>query len=154
MTFRRDIAGEAEVRAGVAALAAEVAARLRRKHLKCTVVQVHIKDPNFRTVQRQCTLKKATWLQKDLVKEAMALIGAARGFGAPIRTLTITAAGLVPPEETAEQLDLFTPADDAPDKQENVEETMAEIRRRFGADSIRLGVFENPEIGTGLSDDK
>ena len=149
MTFRRDIAGEAEIRAGVMTLCDSVAARLRAEDRKCTVVQVQIKDANFRTVQKQYTLKRATWLQQELTEHAMALIRAAVGYGTSIRTLTITAAGLVAPAEAEEQLDIFSNPQATESKQETVEDTMAQIRERFGHSSIRLGCFENDEIGTG-----
>ncbi len=149
MTFRRDITGESEIRAGVMSLCDSVAARLRQDDRKATVVQVQIKTPDFRVVQRQCTLKRATWLRADLISNAMALIRAAVGYGTAIRTLTVTAAGLVPPGETEEQLDIFNLAPDEPSKQEAVEGALAEIHRKYGKGSITLGLYENPEIGTG-----
>jgi len=151
MTFRRDIAGADEIRAGVMAMADLVAARLREADRKCTVVQVQIKDPNFRTVQRQCTLRRATWLQQDIVAHAMDLIAASVGFGASIRALTVTAAGLVSPGDTEEQLDMFSVADNRNDKQETVEKAMADIRGKHGRASIQLGCYQNPDIGTGKS---
>ena len=147
MTFRRDIAGEDEIRAGVMALTDSVAARLRAANRKATVVQVQIKDPNFKTVQRQCTLRRATWLQQELTAEAMQLIRAAVGFSTGIRALTVTAAGLIPAEECAEQLDLFLDTAEE-DKRESVEQAVADIRGRFGSGSIHLGLYENEEIGT------
>ncbi len=147
MTFRRDITGEHEIRCGVMALCDSVAARLRADDRKATVVQVQIKTPDFRTVQRQCTLKKATWLRVDLIAHAMDLIRAAVGYGTAIRTLTVTAAGLVPPGETEEQLDIFSPTEDTPDKKEAVEGALAAIRHKHGKQSISLGLYQNPEIG-------
>jgi DNA polymerase-4 len=148
MTFRRDIAGEREIRAGVMALADQVAARLRDAGRKATVVQVQVKDPNFRTVQRQCTLRRATWLRQDIIESAMSLIRAACGFGASIRTLTITATGLVATGESEEQLDMFAEGADATDKREAVEDALTAIRRKHGKGSIHLGCYRNDEIGT------
>ena len=150
MTFRRDIAGEREIRAGVMALADQVAARLRDAGRKATVIQVQIKDPNFRTVQRQCTLRRATWLRQDIIENAMDLIRRACGFGASIRTLTVTASGLVAPGETEEQLDMFAAAEGgSADKREAVEDAMTSILRKHGKGSISLGCYRNAEIGTG-----
>ncbi len=148
MTFRRDIAGVDEIRAGVMALTDSVAARLRAADRKCTVIQVQIKDPDFKTVQRQCTLRRATWLRQDITEHAMELIRQARGFGASIRALTVTAAGLVHSGETEEQLDMFS-AMEAPknDKREAVEKALTDIRGRHGRASIHLGCYDNPEIG-------
>ncbi|MBE6580199.1 MAG: DNA polymerase IV [Ruminococcaceae bacterium] len=151
MTFRRNIVGEAEIRAGVAALCDSVAARLRHENCKCTVVQVQVKSPDFKVVQKQCTLRRATWLQRDLLENAMALIKAANGYGNMIRALTVTAAGLVGPEGTEEQLDMFSVADGKVEKQEGVEDTMHAIRARFGKKSIRLGCYQRPD-GDALTD--
>jgi DNA polymerase-4 len=126
-----------------------VAARLRGEDRKATVVQVQIKTPDFRVVQKQCTLSRATWLRTDLVDNAMALIRAAVGYGMAIRTLTVTASGLVPPGETEEQLDIFNLTPEQPSKKEAVEDALHEIRQKLGKNSITLGLYENPEIGTG-----
>ena len=147
MTFRRDISGEAEIRSGVMALCDSVAARLRDEDRKATVVQVQIKTPDFRTVQRQCTLKRATWLRVDLISNAMSLIRAAVGYGTAIRALTVTASGLVPPGEAEEQLDIFSDTSGEPSREERVEGALSEIRRKHGRASISLGLFENEEIG-------
>ena len=150
MTFRRDICGEEEIRAGVMALTDSVAARLREADRKCTVVQVQVKDPTFHTVQRQCTLRRATWLRQDLTATALDLIRTVcGGFSAPIRALTVTASGLVESGETEEQLDIFSGIE-APrnQRQETVEETLTRIRSKHGHTSISLGCYENPDIGT------
>ncbi len=142
-TFPHDIAGKEAITAGVMALVDSVAARLRREDLKCTVVQVQIKDPDFHTVQRQTTLPEATWLRREITETALSLIRAAGGFGRPIRTLTITATGLVGAGEAEEQLDVFSVLDDdRGEKQEAVEGAMDEIRRRFGRGSIKLGCYD------------
>lgn len=149
MTFRRDIAGVDEIRAGVMALTDSVAARLRAIDRKCTVIQVQIKNPDFKTVQKQCTLRRATWLRQDITETAMELIRVSHGFGASIRALTVTASGLVVSGETEEQLDIFS-AMEAPQsgKREAVEKALTDIRCKHGRASIHLGCYDNPEIGT------
>ena len=145
MTFRRNIVGEVQIRAGVAALCDSVAARMREENCKCTVVQVQVKSPDFRTVQRQCTLKRATWLQRELVDRAMELIKEANGYGNMIRALTVTAAGLVGSDETEEQLDMFATELEGKSKQEGVEDALFAIRQKFGKGSIRLGCHQKPD---------
>lgn len=146
MTFRRDIAGKDEIRAGLAVLCDSVAERLRAQGLKCTVVQVQIKDPNFRVLQRQCTRSIPTWLRREIIEDAMRLIGQSRGFGDPIRALTVTAAGLVEESCAVEQMDMFGNPDMARrEKQEAVERTMRSIRGRFGRNSIRMGLYDTSQ---------
>jgi DNA polymerase-4 len=141
MTFRRNISGEEEIRAGLSSIVDSVAARLREENCKCTVVQVQIKKPDFRVVQKQTSLKRATWLRRDLMDTAMSLVRQAGGYGTMIRSLTVTASGLVSSDETEEQLDIFSMGEEADDRFEHVEETMHQIRARFGKQSIRLGCY-------------
>ena len=53
LTFPRNLVGWAELHAGVTELADEVAVRLRGHGLKCTTLQVTIRDPNFKDICRQ-----------------------------------------------------------------------------------------------------
>ena len=153
MTFRRNIVGEAEIRAGAAALCDSVAARLREENRKCTVVQVQVKSPDFHTVLRQKTLSRATWLRRDLLETAMDLIKQANGYGNMIRALTVTASGLVGPDEAEEQIDMFTSTLDLDgNKKENVEDAMHAIRKRFGKSSIQLGLYPRPDGDEGGED--
>ncbi len=141
LTFARNIVGEEEIRAGVAPLVDSVAARMREENCKCTVVQVQIKTPDFHTVQKQCTLRRATWLQRDLMEQAMTLIGGSFGFGKMIRSITVTAAGLVFDEEAEEQMSMFEIEEENREKRENVEKAMHKIRAKHGKNSIRLGLY-------------
>ena len=152
MTFRRDISGEKEVRAGVSALADSVAFRLRAEKLKCTTIQITIRDPSFSQVQRQRKLSHPTYLQKEITDVAMQLIAANWDFKNPIRLLGVTGADLVDESaEVATQLSLFESnlAEDKVDtkKQEAIEDTMASLREKFGSDVIKLGYSENEELG-------
>ena len=63
LTFRRNLVGPEDVRVGVGYLADEVAARLRRHGLKCTALQVNIKDTALKTISRQKQLETETDLQ-------------------------------------------------------------------------------------------
>lgn len=146
MTFRRDIAGREEIRAGLSALVDSVAERLRAQALKCTVVQVQIKDPSFHIVQRQCT-REPTWLRQDIIEDAMRLIGESRGFSSPVRALTVTAGGLVAADQTGEQLDMFDDSAAKRQKREAVEEALGQIRDRFGRESIQMGFYPESDIG-------
>ena len=148
MTFRRNIVGEAEIRAGAAALCDEVVARLREEDQKCTVVQVQVKTPDLHTVGRQKTLKRATWLRRDILDTAMDLIKQASGYGNMIRALTVTVSGLVGSAEAEEQIDLFC-APAAEDKRESVEDALHAIRQRFGSSSIKLGLYPSPDGDKG-----
>lgn len=147
MTFRRDLVGEAEIRCGVAALCDSVAARLRAHGLKCATVQVQLKTPSFRTISRQKPLSSPSYLQKVLTDTAMELILANWNLSAPVRLITITGCDLVPADVQTTQLSLFPSDEPSQKKQEAIEDTMAQIRARFGRGSIGFGYFDNEELG-------
>ena len=147
MTFRRDLLGLDDIKSGVAFLSDSVACRLRKDNKKCTVVQIGIKDTEFRTMQRQTTLKRATNLQKEITDVAMSLVRGNWSMTQPVRLLSVTAAGLVNEDEEYTQLDLFASADKSREKQEKIENTLDDIRKKFGTDAIKFGYFKNEDTG-------
>lgn len=147
MTFRRDIRGEAEIRAGLSALADSVAGRLRADHKKCTVVQVGVKDPSFKTVQKQRTLNRATDLQKEITEVAFELLCSCWNLNDPIRLLSVTGSGLTDADEAYFQYDLFDREEKGNEKQEKIEGTIDAIREKYGKTSIRFGHFKDEATG-------
>ena len=125
------------LRTAVTELSDEVAVRLRKHALKCTTVQVTIRDPNFKDICRQKRLSAPTYVSRDLTDTAMELIRASWTPKAPVRALTITAQNLVEEGDAGEQLNLFA-AGAAPrrDRLEKLEKAMDGIRDRFGRDAI------------------
>ena len=57
-TFPDDLQGREEIRAGIAQLADQVAARLRRHGMKCQGISLSIRDPNFQDISRQTRLDR------------------------------------------------------------------------------------------------
>lgn len=151
MTFKRDLKDEGEIRAGIIALADEVATRLRNHHLKCKTVQVMIKNPMLKSISRQVALLNPTFLQKEIVDAAMKLIRSNWQPNAPIRALTVTGMNLVPADEAQEQTSLFdVGVQGSPQKRERlerVEAAMYGIRQKHGVHSVAMGYVENEEIG-------
>ncbi len=148
MTFRRNLSGETDIRLGVLTLADSVAARLRRHKLKCTTVQVTIRNPSFHTITRQKKLSSPTHLAKELADASMELIAASWKMDAPIRMLTITGSGLVPEDFSGEQISLFEeeqPVD--PIRQEQLESTLDAIRGKYGKSSLTFGAILHNDLG-------
>lgn len=135
MTFSHDLYGMDELLAGLDAICDMAAARMRAKHVKCTTVQLSIKDANFVTVQRQAPLAAPTQLARELRDAAGALLRNEWNPSLGIRALTVTGTGLVP-EDTAMQISFF---DDVKidEKSEKRERTMDDIRKKFGQGSIK-----------------
>ena len=155
MTFRRDLSGEREFHTGVAALADEVAERLRRHRFCAMTVQLQIKDTRLRVISRQCLLPRPTALADELTAAAMELARNCWDFSLPVRMLTVTACQLVEAAEAPEQLSLFDAGDpDARQRRLALEETMDSLRGRYGRGIITPGsLVRNELIGPGVEEE-
>jgi len=141
ITFRQDLIGEAQIRAGINEIADSVTSRLRHQESKAYTVQIAVKDPDFKTMQRQRKLAHPTFLQKDFSKVAMELIRENWDFSKPVRLLSVTGTDLVPADAPVpEQLSLFEEKSESQGEKERqrerLENTMDSIRDRFGKDKI------------------
>ena len=133
LTFRRDLMGREEIEAGARMLAERVAFRLRRHGMKATTIQVAVRSPALKTVSRQRKIPSPTNLYRELAEGVLELLGGFWSWEAPVRSITVTAAGLIPEDEAAEQLDLFLPrAAGRRARQEKLERTLDQLRARYG----------------------
>lgn len=147
ITFRRDLVGNADLSTAAAYLCDEVARRLRQKGLLCTVVQVQIKGTDLKSISRQCKLERETNLAKEICSAACALVKANWPPGMPIRALTVTAERLVTGPVPC-QLDLLAPPAPPPDpKEEKLERTVDELRKKFGAGALGRGSLLGNDLG-------
>ena len=145
MTFKRDLDSEQDIRTGLLVLVDSVAARMRRADVKCTTVQVTIKDTALKSITRQKSIQP-TYLAADLVQACLDMIHASWPKGKPIRLLTVTAQNLLPAGEAVEQMSLF----DAPrgsEKAEQLEKAVDVIRERYGGEIIRHGSVLGNDLG-------
>ena len=148
LTFPQNLVGWAQLHSALAGLADEVAARLRSHGLKCTALQVTVRDPAFKDICRQKRLAAPTYVSRDLTQAAMELLRGTWNERAPVRALTVTAQNLVAEQDAGEQLDLFA-AGAAPrrDKLEKLEKAMDGIRDRFGRNAISIASALREEEG-------
>lgn len=145
LTFKRDLLGEEDIRAGVTALADEVAGRLRRYGLYAKAVQLTIKDTNLKNITRQQQLVYPTNLAKDLTQASMALAREHWRMAKPIRMLTVTALNLTH-ESESEQLSLFEQEKPNP-KRVRLEQSLDKIRDKYGKHSIAAGRAVKNDLG-------
>lgn len=147
MTFRRNLAGLDDIRAGAALLADTVAARLRRHLLLCRTVQVTIRDPRFKTITRRKRLEQPTCLAKEIEGAAVDIIKGNWDLERPIRMLTITGLQLVG-RDCPEQPSLFeTGGDRRRERLLRIEEAVDAIRERYGRGSISFGTRAGDDLG-------
>lgn len=144
MTFRRDLIGEKDILCGISHLSESIAVRMRKKGVKCTVVQVTIKDPDLVSIQRQEKLPVPTNLAKDITDKAMEIIRHSWHMKKPIRMLTVTGGGIVP-ENSVQQISFFDEVKST--KRESLEKALDKIRDKYGSDSVRNANVINNDIG-------
>lgn len=153
-TFRRDLVTESEVKAGLWAMADEVAGRLRHQGLWAGAVQVTIRGSDLHNITRQKQLGLSTHLAKTLAQECWGLVKANWPIGKPIRMLTVTALSLTE-EPFAVQQSLFCDAPKPDPRRESLEKSMDAIRSRYGQTSIGAGSALRTELGlSGLAMEK
>lgn len=143
LTFRRNLLGWSDIQAGVSMLSDSVAARLRSHGLKCATVQVTIRSPDFKDICRQKPLDVPSCLTVEISGAVMELIRSCWDPRAPIRALTITGQNLIPEQEAAEQLNLFSAGTPAKrERLERLERTVDGIRGKYGKESIRFAAAQ------------
>jgi len=136
-TFRRDLVGEADVRVGIAVLADEVAARMRRKGFCCRTVQLSIKDTTLHTITRRKTLERPTSLARELTEACLAIWRSEWNARRPVRMLTVTAMNLLPAEsEYEEQISFFGESVGDRERQRRLEQTVDALRDKFGQGAL------------------
>ena len=132
ITLSRDILCRQEAQMVMTVLAESVAARLRANGFKCTGVAIQVRDNRLSSWSRQRQLPAAAHVTTALLEAAMLLIDAHVPWERPLRSLGLRAIGLVPAAER--QLSLFEDSDQY--KAEQLENTLDELRRRFGNKSV------------------
>jgi DNA polymerase-4 len=152
-TFRHDLTSYEECRVGIEYLSDEIGARLRKKGMVCSTVQLSIKDEYLRVLQRQRPLDSPSDSATDIARCACAILRDEWSEGKPIRMLTVTAQGLFKKESYARQIDMFGETEDkAREKNEKKDIALDEIRSKYGAASItKASIINN---GMGISYEK
>lgn len=146
MTFRRDLLGWDELKAGVIALSDEVATRLREEGMRCAALQVMVRNPSMKSISRQIHLHAPTCLQKEIVDASMALLRENWKEEEPVRALSVTAQQLLEERKAQEQMKLWQ-SNTALARFERAEKAMQKLRRKYGRGCLAMGYVENAELG-------
>lgn len=147
-TFKYDLTLPEQCRVGIEFLSEEIGYRLRQKGMKCSTVQLTIKDEYLRSIQRQRTKSPPTDIAREIADLAYEILLAEWSSGKPIRMLTVTASNLVRGDMVCEQMDLFSDDnDELRKKTKKREETVDKIRQRYGRSAITTGSVMDSDIG-------
>lgn len=135
VTTPRDITNTDDAKIVYICLAESVAARLRENALKCTGVEITLRDSSLYTVTRQMKLPYPTCYVEDILNAAMQLLNRNYDFyqNKHLRSIGVRGINLVTAEK-GYQLDMFAP--DKTDKKDKLAKAVDQLRRRFGHDAV------------------
>lgn len=137
MTFREDLIGEEAIKKGVYELSDSIASRMRKKGVKCTTVQIQIKDTNFKVISRQRKTEHPTYLAHEIRDTAMELIKSSWNLERPVRMLSVTGCNLIAADAVSEQISFFDDSMEKRQKTEKLERAVDDLRNKFGKDIIK-----------------
>ncbi len=132
-TFARDVRDDRSLEQTLRELAAEVARNLGKEGLAGTTVKLKLRWPDFTTLTRQTTLTQRTDRADEITKAAIDLLRAVRKPGQAVRLIGVGVSGL---GEPLRQLSLW---DRRPEKSQELETAIEQLRQKFGKDVIRHG---------------
>jgi DNA polymerase-4 len=144
MTTPRDLENNEDVKFMLYVLSDSVAERLRQHNFKAKTVQITVRDKELQTIQRQAKLDNHSFTSRDIAKKAYDTFLKNWKWEKTIRSIGVRATELVT-ADTLTQLSLFDD-ETARQRQEQLESSIDEIRRRFGHYSVQRALL--------LTDDK
>jgi DNA polymerase-4 len=135
-TFATDVADLEYLRSVLLSQTEDVARRLRRHKLLARTVTIKIRRPDFQTITRRATLAAPTDQTALLWQAAAGLFDTwARGGVHPVRLLGVGVSQFV--TGPGQQLPLFD--EDTTRRSRSLDQTIDQIRERFGRDAISRG---------------
>lgn len=147
-TFKHDLVGREECLTGIKYLSEEIGTKLRIRGLKCSTVQLTIKDEYLRTIQRNAPTDAPTDISGEIADVAYRILCREWSEERPIRMITVTATNLVHADSVFEQMAFFDSGKEEKRKKSGKKEIAVDkIRQKYGTESIiRASVIEN-DIG-------
>lgn len=145
MTFPRNLTSREEVDSTLLFLSETVAARLRKYGLKCCGVQLAIRDPDFKTIDRQRRLDMPTHITREIYAAARELYTRSWRPGAPVRMFTVTGISLIGRDEGV-QLSLFG-SEPKREKLEALDGSLDKIRAKYGKGAVRPAAIIKNDLG-------
>src|SRR3989338_3479733 len=133
-TFAEDIGEPARLEAALADLAAQAAARARKKGMCGRGVTLKIRFADFTTYTRQAALDPPSALDRDVAGAVLRLLREALGALAGGRRVRLLGAYLTGLEPAGRQPMLLP--DPGHEREERLTESVDAVRARFGFDSV------------------
>ncbi len=137
-TFVEDVVDTETLRRALRQQSDQVGARLRRGGLAARTVSLKLRWTDFTTQTRQTTPSHPVDDEEEIYSISLDLLASNRPEGAAVRLIGVGCSGLVP---AVRQMSIFDMAADpgARAKEDQLNEAVKGLRKRFGADAIRRG---------------
>ena len=120
-------------------IAEEISEILHAKNLYAYTIQVHTRDANLKTKEYSHTLATPLNTSMLLAREAMKIFEQHYSFELPLRSVGFRVTNLKG-DNVAFQTDIFG-EQDTDEKQEIIENSILNVRKKFGADSLKRGTI-------------
>ena len=141
ITCTSDLLNHEEVYRVLLELSQEVGLKLRKQNLAATGVKIAVRGNTLAYREYQCRLTFPTQSYTEISRAGYDLFRKRHSWNVDIRSLTISAINLVP-GDTPIQLDLWSDFE-RHKKRLKLEETVDDIRRRFGLQSINFAALSS-----------
>ena len=138
-TTPRDLVNDQDVWLMLVVMSESVAMRMRELGMKCTVVELYVRDCDLSGFTRQCKIDTPTNGGLEIAHIAFDLFKRHYRWGKPLRGVGVRGGSLVP-QDCPVQLDLFI-SQEQREKQHRVDVAVDTIRRRFGFYAIQRGLM-------------
>lgn len=137
-TTPRDLTCEQEIWVMLVILAESVAARMRELAVKCTVVEISVRDCDLQGFIRQTRLEGPTCNSLEIAQAALGLFRRSYTWTKPIRSIGVRGSGLTP-QDTPVQLS-FTMDEPRREKRQKLDQAVDRLRSRYGYTSVQRAV--------------
>jgi DNA polymerase IV len=135
MTTPRDLENNEDVKILLYVLSESVAERLRKHYFKGKTIQIHVRDKELVTIDRQAKLNTPTFISGEIAEKAFEIFLKNWTWEKPIRSIGVRATDLVA-ADTYTQLSLFDD-ENIRVKKEFLEKSIDDVRSRFGHYSVQ-----------------
>ncbi len=147
-TFKHDLVGFEECRVGIEFLTDEIGTKLRAKGLRCSTVQLTVKDERLATIQRQCPINPPTDISEEIADAACRLLKEFWVMDKPVRMITVAASNLISADGYTPQASFFDDVnEDDRAKKLKKEEIVDKIRQKYGNSAIIKGAVIDTDMG-------
>lgn len=145
-TTPRDLTCNADVWLMLVVLSESVAARMRELDVKCTVVEVYVRDTELSGFIRQHRIDTPTNASLEIARAAFALFRDNYRWAKPLRSIGVRGSGLIA-ASSAIQLSLWS-SEETRVRMEKIDSAVDQVRERYGYNSVQRAIlYTDPALG-------